>query len=210
VQAVVGPGVQPGIAATQPLHMQIAALEVHIVDGGDLQFAARRRLDVGRNIDNVVVVEIKAGDRPIGFRLLRLFLNRDRPLGCAVKLDHAIAFGILDVIGENRSALFAVGGFLAQSRQAVAVINIVAKNHGDRVVADEFAPDDEGFCEAVGLGLLGKCQIEAEIAAIPEKVAEYRQIARCRYDQNVPDTCEHEYAQRVEDHRLVVNRQDLL
>ncbi|MNH24538.1 hypothetical protein D3C79_844780 [compost metagenome] len=39
-QAVVGTGIEPGKAATETLHTQIAALQVGIVDVGDFQFAA--------------------------------------------------------------------------------------------------------------------------------------------------------------------------
>ena len=45
VQAVMGPGVEPGKAAPQSVHMQQAALEIGVVDRRDLEFAARRRLE---------------------------------------------------------------------------------------------------------------------------------------------------------------------
>jgi hypothetical protein len=43
-QAVVRAGVQPGVAALHDLHRQLALLQVGLVDGGDLQLAARAGL----------------------------------------------------------------------------------------------------------------------------------------------------------------------
>jgi hypothetical protein len=44
-QAVVRAGVEPGVAALHDLHVELPALQVGLVDGGDLQFAARAGLD---------------------------------------------------------------------------------------------------------------------------------------------------------------------
>jgi hypothetical protein len=41
----VGAGVEPGVAAAQLLQVQAAVVEVAAVEVGDLQFAARRRLE---------------------------------------------------------------------------------------------------------------------------------------------------------------------
>ncbi len=49
-QAVVRAGVEPGEAAAQHLHVELAALQIDAVDVGDLQLAARRRRDVGGEV----------------------------------------------------------------------------------------------------------------------------------------------------------------
>ena len=82
------------------MDVQVAAFEIDVVDRRDLQLAARRGLDRRGDVDDVIVVEIKAGDGPVGLRLLRLFLDRSAPGRCAVEADDAIALRIVDMIGE--------------------------------------------------------------------------------------------------------------
>jgi hypothetical protein len=74
-QRLVSAGVEPGHAASHPFDIQFAALEIHAVDVGDLQFAACRRLDRGGDVDDLVVVEVPPGDRVVGLRFQRLFLD---------------------------------------------------------------------------------------------------------------------------------------
>src|SRR5260221_11640573 len=61
-QRFVGPGIEPGGAAPELLHGQTAALQIDPIDVGDLELAARRRLDRLGDRDDVVVVEIEPGD----------------------------------------------------------------------------------------------------------------------------------------------------
>ena len=51
-------GIEPGKAAAEHLHIEIAAIEIGLVDVGDLDLAARRRLDAGCDLDNVVVIKM--------------------------------------------------------------------------------------------------------------------------------------------------------
>jgi hypothetical protein len=75
-----GAGVEPGEAAPQHLDEQLAAFEVGAIDVGDFEFAPSRRPDRGGNVEDVIVVEIKAGDGDIRFRRLRLSsIERARP-----------------------------------------------------------------------------------------------------------------------------------
>src|SRR3546814_7481391 len=61
-QRVVRARVEPREAAAERLDAQVAAFEIGAVDVGDLQFAARRRLQVAGDADDAIVVEIEAGD----------------------------------------------------------------------------------------------------------------------------------------------------
>ena len=47
-QAVVGAGVEPGVAAAHDLDVELAFFEVEAVEVGDLEFATRRGLEVAR------------------------------------------------------------------------------------------------------------------------------------------------------------------
>ena len=104
-------GVQPCETAPQKLHRQRTVFQVHLVQAGDFQFAAFRRLNLFGKFDDAAVVEIKAGNRPVGFRLLRFFFKRQR-LKVFIEFDHAEAFGVFDLIGEHGCAVISGSGFL--------------------------------------------------------------------------------------------------
>ena len=89
---------RPSISTRNALRLKIGTIDV-----GDLEFAARRRLDAGRDVHDVVVVEIQAGNRVVGLRLLWLFLDAERH-AIAVEMHDAITLRILHVIGEYRGA----------------------------------------------------------------------------------------------------------
>src|SRR5690606_8274416 len=107
------------------------------------------------NIDDVIVVEIEAGHRPVRFRLLGLLLDGQRLARLPIEADDAASFGMIYLIGENGSAAPARGRLLADLRQAFSKEDVVAKDHGAGAVADKLPADDEGLGEASRLGLLG-------------------------------------------------------
>jgi len=61
-----------------------------------------------------------------------------------------------------------------------------------------------------GLVLDGVGDAHAELAAVTEQAVERRGIVRRGDHQNVGDACQHEGRQRVVDHRLVVDGDQLL
>ena len=75
-QAVGRAGIEPGAAAAEPFDVQRAVLQIDAVEIGDLQLAARRRLQPRGESLTSRVVEIEAGHRPVGFRRRRLLLDR--------------------------------------------------------------------------------------------------------------------------------------
>src|SRR4030088_1018357 len=93
-------GIEPGIAAAEPLNMQCAAFEVPLVQIGDLQLTPWRRLDFAYRIDNAPVVKIQAGDGVVRFWRFRLFDDSQRAMG-GVELDNAITFGIVNPTCEH-------------------------------------------------------------------------------------------------------------
>jgi hypothetical protein len=63
---------------------------------------------------------------------------------------------------------------------------------------------------AMPRGLLGVVQLDAELPAVAQQLAKARQIERRRDDEDLADAGQHQHRQRVVDHRLVVDRQQLL
>ena len=90
---LMGPGVEPGDAAAERDHVSSPLSRYSAVEIGDLQLAARRRLEPGGDVAHGVVVKIQAGYREVGTRFGRLLLDAE---GGAVagELDHAVALRV--------------------------------------------------------------------------------------------------------------------
>ena len=135
--------------------MQIASLQICTVYISYLKFAARGGFDRSRDVENVVVVEVEARDRPAGFRVERLFLYCFGLACCAVEADHSVALRIVYMVCEDRRTRPARNGFPTKLGEAGAVKDIVAQDEGRRTIANETSPDDESLGQTVGLRLLG-------------------------------------------------------
>ena len=211
VQALHGAGVQPRVAAAEGDHGQRPLLQVHLVERGDLQLASGRRLNLMRLGGDVARVEVQAGDGVGALGALGLLLDGDGP-PLAVELHDAEALGVVHVVAEDRGAarLRVLDGFLQVAAEAVAVEDVVAEHQGARLAGDEVLADGEGLRQAVRRGLLCVGQVHAVARAVPEQALEVGQVGRGGDDQDVPDSRQHEGGQRVVDHGLVVDRQQLL
>ena len=211
VQALHGAGVQPRVATAEGDDGQRPLLQVHLVERGDLQLAARGGLHPMRLGGHVARVEVQAGDGVGALGALGLLLDGDGP-PLAVELHDAEALGVVDVVAEDRGAarLGVLDGARQVARKAVAVEDVVAEHEGARLAGDEPLADGECLCEAVRRGLLGVGEVHAVARAVPEQALEVGQVGRGGDDQDVPDARQHEGGQRVVDHGLVVDRQQLL
>lgn len=211
VQALHGAGVEPRVAAAEGHHGQRPLLQVHLVERGDLQLAAGRRLNLMRLGGDVARVEVQAGDGVGALGALGLLLDGDGP-PLAVELHDAEALGVVHVVAEDRGAarLRVLDGLLQVAAEAVAVEDVVAQHQGARLAGDEILADREGLRQAVGARLLGVGQVHAVARAVPEQALEVGEVRRRGDDQDVPDARQHEGGQRVVDHGLVVDRQQLL
>ena len=117
---------------------------------------------------------------------------------------------LVDVIGEDGGAILArrrVGELVAKP---VAVEHVVAENERDAIAADKVAAEDEGMGEADRLVLDDVTEPDAPVRAVAEQVPVKGQMLARRNQQDVADAGEHQHRQRVIDHRLVVDRQQLL
>ena len=211
VQALHGAGVQPRVAAAQGDDGQRPLLQVHPVEVGDLELAAGRGPDLAGLGGHVARVEVQAGDRIGALGALGLLLDGDGP-ALAVELHDAEALGVVHVGAEDRSAarLRVLDGLLQVAAEAVAVEDVVAEHERAGLAGDEVLADGEGLRQAVGAGLLGVGQVHAVARAVTEQALEVGQVGRRGDDQDVPDARQHEGGQRVVDHGLVVDRQQLL
>ena len=211
VQALHGAGVQPRVPAAQGDDRQRPLLQVHPVEVGDLQLAARGGLHPMRLGGHVARVEVQAGDGVGALGLGGLLLDGDGP-ALAVELHDAEALGVVHVVAEDRGAarLGVLDGARQVAGQAVAVEDVVAEHQGARLAGDELLADGECLGQAVRARLLCVGQVHAVARAVPEQALEVGQVGRRGDDQDVPDARQHEGGQRVVDHGLVVDRQQLL
>ena len=211
VQALHGAGVQPRVATAEGDDGQRPLLQVHLVERGDLELAAGRRLHPMRLGGHVARVEVQAGDRVGALGLGGLLLDGDGT-ALRIELHDAEALGVVHVVAEDRGAarLGVLDGARQVARQAVAVEDVVAQHQGARLAGDELLADGEGLGQAVRARLLGVGEVHAVARAVPEQALEVGQVGRGGDDQDVPDARQHEGAERVVDHGLVVDRQQLL
>lgn len=211
VQALHGAGVEPRVAAAEGDHGQRPLLQVHLVERGDLQLPAGGRLNLVGLGGDVARVEVQAGDGVGALGALGLLLDGDGP-PLAVELHDAEALGVVHVVAEDRgpARLGVLDGARQVARQAVAVEDVVAEHQRARLAGDEVLADREGLGQAVRRGLLGVGKVHAVARAVPEQALEVGQVGRRGDDQDVADARQHEGGQRVVDHGLVVDRQQLL
>ena len=211
VEALHGAGVEPRVAAAQGDDGQRPLLQVHPVEVGNLELAAGRRLDLAGLGGHVARVEVQAGDGVGALGLGGLLLDGDGP-PLAVELHDAEALGVVHVVAEDRRAarLCVLDGARQVARKAVAVEDVVAKHERARLAVNELLADGEGLRQAVGAGLLGVGEVDAVARAVPEQALEVGEVGRRGDDQDVTDARQHEGGQRIVDHGLVVDRQQLL
>src|SRR6185437_12338869 len=117
-QRLVGAGVQPSEAAAELFQVQRTVVEVAAVEVGDLQFAARRRLQRSGVVADAGVVEVQAGDGVVRLRLGGFFLQPDHAAR-SVELGHAVALRILHPVAEHGGAGLGGGGALQSAGKAV-------------------------------------------------------------------------------------------
>ena len=211
VQALHGAGVEPRVPAAQRHDGQRPLLQVHLVERGDLQLASGGGLDPVRLGGDVARIEVQAGDGVGALGLGWLLLDGDGP-ALRIELHDAEALGVVHVVAEDRGAarLGVLHGARQVARQAVAVEDVVAEHERARLAGDEVLADGEGLGQAVGARLLGVGQVHAVARAVPEQALEVGQVGRRGDDEDVADASQHEGGQRVVDHGLVVDRQQLL
>ena len=157
-------------------------------------------------------IEIESGDRIIGLRLRRLLLNA-YSLAAGVKFHHAEALRIRDIVAEDRRPLVLLrvhDRILQNVAEMVPVEDVVAENHCAGVVTDKLFAEQECLGEAVGARLHLVLQVNSELASVTQQRLEPRCVVRRTDDQDFVYARQHQRTQRIINHRLVIDRQQLL
>ena len=208
-QALMRAGIQPRVAALHDLHIEIALIQIGLVHGRDFQFASGAGLDGLGDVHDLPVVEVQAGDGIVALGLGGLFFDAHRT-AALVESDHAIALGVVHVIGEDGGAI----GLLACGHQlllqVMAVEDVVAQHQCAGCAVQELLADDEGLCQPIRAGLHGVLEIQAPLAPVAQQLLKARRVLRRADDEDVAHSAQHQRAERVVDHGLVIDRQQLL
>lgn len=208
-QGFVGAGVEPGVAPAHDLYIESALFEIQAVQIGDFELAARRRFEGLGQFNHLLVVKIEPGNGVVGLGLLGFFFQRQYRAP-RIELSHAVAFGVVHVVGEHAGAVGAGHGVSQQVVKVVAVEDVVAQYQRRGVVADEFLADQEGLRQTIRAWLDGVLQVQAPLAAVAQQLLETRRVLRRADDEHVANARQHQGAERVVDHGLVEHRQQLL
>ena len=145
----------------------------------------------------------------MALRLLRLLLERHRPPG-SVELDNAEPLRIADGIGEDRRPVVTVGRPTEDILEAMAVEDVVAEDERGAGAPEELAADDERLGEPLGPRLLGIGERHAKSAPVAEETLEVGQVVRRRDQEDVANPGQHQRREGIINHRLVVDREQLL
>src|ERR1700726_4547510 len=206
-QANLGAGIQPGHAATEQFHVKLLLFEIKQVEIGDLKFTTRRRTQRSAQIDDLIVVNIKARNGKVRFRLLGFFLQTYGP-PVGVELHDTVTLRIAHLISENACSL--LNGQRVAVEIEFAVKNVVTEDQGNAGPGDKICADEKSFCDPIWFCLLSVMEIQSELGPVAQKITQHRQILWRGDDQDLAQTAEHESSQRIADHRLVVDRKQLL
>ncbi len=172
------------------------------------QLAPRRRPQVGGDVQDVVVVKIEPSDGV--WRAGPAWLLFE-PSGAAlrVELDHSIALRVANPVGEDGGAAGAARRSGQRLRETVAVENVVAEGQRNSAAAHELSADDEGLCDALGVGLGSILDPHSQVPAVAEQAPETLLVVGCGDHQDFPDPSQHEGGQRVINHGLVIDWHEL-
>ena len=165
----------------------------------------------GGAVADVARVEVEAGHGVAALGARGLLLDGDGVV-VLVELHDAEALRVVHAVAEDGGAARpgVPCGAAQVAREPVAVEDVVAEHERAGLAAAELSADDEGLGQAVRAGLLGVGEADAEVRAVPEQALEVGQVRGRGDDQDVADARQHEGGERVVDHRLVVDGQQLL
>src|SRR5579871_5497293 len=179
-----GPRVEPGIASTEPHDMNIAALQVPLVEIGDLKLAACRWLQLSRHFDGTSVIKIEPGHGIVRCRRLRLLNDPEWPV-FGVKLNNPIALGIIYPAGENGRPLRLERRVAQQRAQIVTVEDVIAEDQCRGPVGEKISTDQKCFGDAAGMVLDSKRQLDAPLLAVAKQALELVEFVWGRDDQDL-------------------------
>ncbi len=119
--------VQPGNAPAQFFHVERVFFEVNAIEIRDLKFSSLRRLQRRCILGHMFVIEIQAGNSPVGNRGGRLF-EKIFGLSSRSKTTTPYLSGSFHPVGKDGRSLFQVLQLAKAFSQTVAVEDVISEN----------------------------------------------------------------------------------
>ncbi|MGY4596895.1 hypothetical protein ACVWXL_004641 [Bradyrhizobium sp. GM22.5] len=77
-------------------------------------------------------------------------------------------------------------------RKAIAVEDVVAEHQSDGVLADELSANDKSISQSARTFLMRVGEAKSDLRAVTKQPLKQGLVLRCRDDEDVPDTGEHQ------------------
>ena len=129
-----------------------------------------------------------------------------------VKFYNTESLRIIYIVSENSSTFagFCVLYSSFQSfLQSMSCEDIIAENHGNCIITDKFLADDKCLSKSVRAWLYGVSKVYAKLMSVTKKFLETGSILRRRDDQDIADSCVHQYRHGIVDHWFIIDWQKL-
>ena len=129
-----------------------------------------------------------------------------------IKFSNTIAFWVTHPIAKHSGFLifFSISYCIAkQCGETTTIENIITQHQTGAIITDEFFTDDESLCETIRARLLSILKMNAIVRTITKQTFEARQVVGRGDDEDIAYASLHQHADRVIDHRFVVDRQEL-
>ena len=114
--------------------------------------------------------------------------------------------GILHLLEQDAAAALLIDEVLDIGSDGLAE-NVVAEHDHDLVAVDEALAQAQRFCDPAGLRLIRELQPpQSELIAVAEQRQELACVVAAGHHHDLVDAGRNERLDRIEDHRLVVDR----
>jgi len=204
------PGVEPRVPASQDPDVEGIFVQVPPVHRRDLELPPVGGRDRLCHVDHPVVVEVQPRHGEVALRIVGLLLDR-HGLSVPIRLDDPKPLRVADAVPEHgRSLLASVRRIFQEGREALPVKDVVSQNQGHAVRPNKVLSDGERLRDALRLRLHGVLQVNPQVRPVAQQPLKGVLVPGRSDHQNVPDPGQHEDRERVVDHRLVVDRKQLL
>ncbi len=137
-------------SAPEQFNGQVARLEVHLVDGGNLQFTTPTASPALRT-PRLYCRRNKARSPPSLISAVLVFFQRDSA-EIVVKLHHAKAFRVHHLIAKYRRPFRARRNMTQLRTEALSEEDVIAQHQTRRFTVEEGFTDDKGLRQTARLG----------------------------------------------------------
>src|SRR5215218_2909169 len=214
VDLVVGVDGLSGVAPEPVQHvvLHLAALDVPVVDVGDLQLAAAGRPQRGDDLEDALVVEVDAGDHVVAGRVVGLLEDADDP-AVAVELGHAEVAQVGRVVdaGQDEAGPGGLSQEVGHGRAQAALDHVVGQHDHHPVAVHEALGEPDGLGDAARPFLVGVQQpVDGVLGPVAEHTQELAGWGAPGDDHQLGDAGRDQGLDGVGDHRPVVDQQQVL